>query len=45
MRYKPPIYHLVAGIILNLAFSTKDPDRVGETVNTYLFPNISCSAG
>ena len=34
--FRPPrIYHAAAVIVMALAFHTKDPDRVGDTLNIY----------
>ena len=35
---------MVAGLILSLAFHTEDPDGVEDTVNIFLFPDLSLSA-
>ena len=44
--YKSPrISHVVAGLLIILMFHTKKPDGVGDTVNIFLFPNPSLSAG
>ena len=32
-------------MVMALAFHTKDPDRVGDTLNIFLFPDLSPSAG
>ena len=37
--------HPVAVMVVALAFHTKDPDRVGDTLNIFLFPDLSPSAG
>ena len=34
----------MAGLILSLAFHTEDPDGVEDTVNIFLFPDLSLSA-
>ena len=37
--------HTIAVMVMALAFNTKDPDGVGETVNIFLFNNFFPSAG
>ena len=37
--------HSIVGAVLALAFCTKDPDRVVYSVNVFLFPYLSFSAG
>ena len=32
-------------MVMALAFHTKYPDRVGDTLNIFLFPDLSPSAG
>ena len=32
-------------MVMTLAFHTKDPDRVGDTINIFLFTDLSPSAG
>ena len=34
----PRIPHTVAVMVMALAFHTEDPDRVGDTLNIFLFP-------
>ena len=38
------ISHIVAGILLSLALYIEDPDRVRDTVNIFLFTDLSLSA-
>ena len=46
LRYKSTcIIHLVTGILLSLELYTENPDGVGDTVNTFLFPDHSISTG
>ena len=46
LHLRPPCTpHSVAVMVLELAFHTKDPDRVGDTVNIFLFPYLSLSVG
>ena len=46
LRFYPPyISHVVAAMVMALAFHTKDPDRVGDILNIFLFPKLSPSAG
>ena len=37
------IYHVVLGVIINLSFFTEDLYGARDTVNIFLFPNISLS--
>ena len=39
----PHISDVVVGLILNLDFHTEDTDRVGDTVQIFIFPNLSLS--
>ena len=32
-------------MVIALTFHTKDPDRVGDALNIFLFPDLSPSAG
>ena len=46
LRFRPPrIYHAVAVIVMALAFHIEDPDRAGDALNVFLFPNFSPSVG
>ena len=46
LQFRPPYTpHNVAVMVMALAFHTKDPDRVGDTLNIFLFPDLSPSAG
>ena len=38
------ISHIVAGILLSLALYIEDPDRVGDTVNIFLFTDLYLSS-
>ena len=45
-RFRSPrISHSVAVLVLGLAFYSEDPDGVGYTINIFLFPYLSPSAG
>ena len=45
MRFRAPrIYHTTAVMVIDLAFYTKELDRVGDAVNVFLFPDQSPSA-
>ena len=37
----PRIPHAVAVMVMALAFHTKDPDRVVDALNIFLFPDLS----
>ena len=41
----PHIPHVVAVMVTGLAFHTKDPDRVEDTLNIFLCPDLSPLAG
>ena len=41
----PRIPHAVAVMVMALAFHIKDPDRVGDALNIFLFPNLFPSVG
>ena len=46
LRYKANrISYIVAGIMLSLAFHTEDPDGFVDTVDIFLFTDLSLSAG
>ena len=46
LRFRHPhIPHAVAVMMMVIAFHTKDPDRVEDTLNIFLFPDLSPSAG
>ena len=46
LRCKAPrVTHAVAFLLLGLHFHTKDPDCVNDTVNIFMFPDLSLSAG
>ena len=40
-----PYPHAVAVMVMALAFHTKDPNRVGDSLNISLFPKLSPLAG
>ena len=46
LRFRPPYTpHAVAVMVMEIAFHTKDPDRLGDTLNIFLFPDLSPSSG
>ena len=46
LRFRPlRISHSVAVMVMALAFHIKDPDRVGDALNIFLFPNLFPSVG
>ena len=46
LRFHPPcISHTVAVMVMALAFHTKDPDGVGDTLKIFLFLDLSPLAG
>ena len=46
LRYKAPrVTHTVEVLLLGLHFHTEDPDCVKDTVNIFMFPDLSLSAG
>ena len=46
LRCKAPrVTHTVEVLILGLHFHTEDPDCVNATVNIFMFPDLSLSAG
>ena len=46
LRFRlPRIYHAVAVMVMALTFHTKDPDRVGDALNIFLFPDLSPLVG
>ena len=45
LRFRPPhIPHSIAVMLMAVAFHTKDPDGVGDTLKIFLFPGFSPSA-
>ena len=46
LRFRPlRISHSVAVMVMALAFHAEDPDRVGDALNIFLFPNLSPLVG
>ena len=46
LRCKAPrVTHAVAVLLLGIHFHTEDPDCVNETVNIFMFPDLSLSSG
>ena len=46
LRCKAPrVTHTVEVLLLGLHFHTEDPDCVNDTVNIFMFPELSLSAG
>ena len=46
LRCKAPLVtHAVAFLLLGIHFHTEDPDCVNDTVNIFMFPELSLSAG
>ena len=46
LRFRPlRIPHAVAVMMMELAFHNKDPDRVGDALNIFFFPDLSPSSG
>ena len=46
LRCKAPrVTHAVAVLLLGIHFHTEDPDCVNDTVNIFMFPDLSLSAG
>ena len=41
----PQVTHVVAVLLLGLHFHTEDPDCVNDTVNIFMFPDLSLSTG
>ena len=46
LLFHPPYTpHAVTVMVMALTFHTKDPDGVEDTINIFLFPDLSPSAG
>ena len=46
LHFRPPrTLYAIAVMVMEITFHTKDPDRVEDALNIFLFPDFSPSAG